>query len=187
MVIYVEGIDRAGKTTFINEFSTYLAIPSYRKEPPTSLEATEYHSYFKGIGYALIEFYKLIECDLIIDRSFISDWIYTNRYGDVVDISVWREWEERHLQQNVDVIVFYFEIDKPTFSQRIKSQEDPYMNTDDFVRYTTLYNQYLSSTIFKYVRLSGILPFDKQLDAVISALKNFKYRSKSSSLNSLLQ
>ena len=118
MLIYVEGIDKAGKTTLINQLSSTLNVPFYRKHPPNTLVETEYHSYFKGIGYSLIELHSLLTFDLIIDRSFISDWVYSNRNAMKIDFSIWQEWENRQ-KDTQSTAVFYVSISYNEFLARI--------------------------------------------------------------------
>lgn len=185
MLILIEGIDKSGKTTFINNFCNRLSLPFYRKNPPMSLKAEEYHSYFKGVAYALTELHNLLRFNVIVDRSFISDWVYSNKESQYLDFSIWKEWEERFTLQK-DTILIYLEIPKNIFNQRINAQPDPFMSENDYESHMRLYEIYLSLTSFPYIRINGHVSFDEQIRTIISNIDNWKNAEIALRLLSLL-
>ena len=161
MLIFIEGIDKSGKSTFIKNLSSFTAINVYRKKPPSCIELKDHHNFFKGIGYALIELHDIYGFNAIVDRSFISDWVYTNRDKSVKGFDLWQEWESRINKKNA--LIIYLEIDQEVFAHRITDDPDDYMALNDYHRFTELYDYYLSNTMLPYVRISGNIPFDSQL------------------------
>lgn len=168
MLIFVEGIDKAGKSTFIENLSTILGVRSYRKYHPILLQDDEFHGYFKGVGFATAELHSLVGFDLIIDRSFISDWVYTNRDSKQKDIEVWQEWERVVKKQNV--LLIYLFISKDIFTTRIRRSPDTYMREDEFEKYVGLYDEYLKITTLPLIKIDGSSTFDEQLVALRDGL-----------------
>jgi thymidylate kinase len=154
MLIYIEGLDGSGKTTFANQLSSRLRFPVYRKLPPKNLPESEHHTYFKGVGYALVELRHLCSLNVIVDRSFVSDWVYSNRHGDSIPIEIWREWEDRHSESS-GVLLVYVEVHNSTLEQRLKVRPDDYMERSDIPRYRHLYSTYLRNTRFPVFRIDG--------------------------------
>jgi len=161
MIYLVEGIDRSGKSTFIGKFGPQRGIPIYRKEPPRSLKSKEHHAFFKGVGYAVFELFGFLENDLIIDRSFISDWVYSNRNTTLYEFDIWREWEIRF--RELPICILYFHIPFDVFQKRIKKTPDEYMKLEDYDRFNSLYDRYLNDTIFPVVRILGNIPYERQI------------------------
>ncbi len=161
MLIFVEGIDKAGKSTFIRGLSELTQLPVYRKKPPVGLSEEDSHNFFKGVGYALVELHNLLRFDAIIDRSFISDWVYINRNEHKKNISIWLDWEAR---QNIPIetLIVYLTIPNETFAERMIASPDKYMTLGDYDRYTELYNEYLQQTTLPYAILEGHIPFEHQ-------------------------
>lgn len=165
MLIYIEGLDKAGKSTFAKQLSASLRIPIYQKRPPQLLDPREHHSYFKGVGFALTELHNLLNFNAIIDRSFISDWVYANRSEDICPIRIWSEWEHRHNSANRVIIVY---VDTPTavVEARVLADPDPYMLASDIIRFQHLYELYLRQTRFRIVHIDGAAPANKRADDI---------------------
>lgn len=153
MLIFVEGIDKAGKSTFAKQLAAASGIALYRKSMPRGLGVEHHHQYFKGIGYALLELHNRFRFTAIVERSFISDWVYTNRERDTVDFSIWKEWE--CVDSTRAIVVIYFHIPKDEFLKRIGRAPDPYMAPTDHDRFVMLYESYLARTIFPVIRIDG--------------------------------
>lgn len=166
MLIIVEGIDKSGKSTFIRHLNSATGIGAYRKYHPGLLKDDEFHSFFKGIGFALIELHNIFQFDLIIDRSFISDWVYSNRDTDKFEIAIWEEWES--LVGSNSMIIIYLHIEKDTFYDRIRHQPDKYMNVDDYERYVYLYEKYINQTKIPCIRVSGEDTFQQQIERILT-------------------
>jgi len=161
MLIFVEGIDKAGKSVFINHLSQVASLPIYRKLPPT-LQTSDHHNYFKGVGFALVELHQLFKFDVVVDRSFVSDWVYTNKQAPQKNFAIWHEWELRQQLVNESSII-YVEIPYEVFVERISADPDPYMGANDYNRHTELYEEYLRKTSLPFVRINGNESPDEQL------------------------
>lgn len=131
----------------------------YRKIPPQDLNELEFHSYFKGVGYTTFELHKLFNFDLIIDRSFISDWIYSNRKVENFDLGIWRKWEERFCVYKI----IYLIVPRDLFKIRIRKNPDLYMEQWEYDKYIQLYEQHLSFSAFPIIRINRNASFATQL------------------------
>lgn len=183
MLIYVEGIDKAGKTTFITNFSRDFNIQIFKKTIPNSITLSQHHHYFKGMGFSIVELSKIFKFNCLIDRSFISDFIYSNRIKREYDLSIWREWENYH--SHVDVIVLYFYVDEVTFKKRLDFDPDIYMNFDEYTYYTSLYEEYLLHTSLPYIMLNGSDTYPQQLANLFRNRGFEKYQSFFQKLDTL--
>lgn len=161
MLLLFEGIDRSGKTAFAQNLSAQIGFPIYRKSVPTNLVWSEYHHYFQGIGYGLLELHNQFQFNAIIDRSFVSDWVYSNRANDTKPLGIWREWENRDVTRKV--VVVYFHVPFPEFAKRLEEQPDPYMAVGDYDRFTALYEQYFEQCRFPVIRIPGHIPLWEQI------------------------
>lgn len=171
MLFYVEGLDKSGKSTFARELSKTIGVPIYRKVPPIPLPLTEHHSFFKGIGFALVELHNLFQFDAIVDRSFISDWVYTNRDTDVQPWTSWQQWEGRHNDRAA--IVFYVSVDSNTLKERVVAEPDEYMSVSDAPRFMHLYDYYLKRTCFPVINVSGTASLEDQRRLIIETMQRF--------------
>lgn len=181
MLVYVEGIDKSGKSTFIRNFSFDFNIQVFKKTLPESLDISHHHYYFKGVGFGVLELYNLLKVDIILDRSFISDWIYSNRDSRKLSYSIWKEWEEWH--QKDTTFVLYFDVNEETFKERIRANPDFYMKESEFSYYVKLYEEYLSKTNFPVIRINGSDPYEQQIKTIFSVRNDSHFQQ---SFNTLL-
>jgi thymidylate kinase len=168
MLIFIEGIDKAGKSTLARAISERTNISVYRKSTPSNIRYSDRHIYFKGMSYALAELHRMFLFHALIDRSFISDWVYTNKDRITIPMSIWHEWEQIVGYDNAFVI--YVEIPLSELSARIRQLPDRYMRVEDYWPYVRLYDQYLESTNFAVCRVPGNLPLHDQWKKLESEL-----------------
>jgi thymidylate kinase len=161
VLIFIEGIDKAGKSTFAAALSARTSLPVYRKKVP-ALAPEDRYTYFKGVGYALLELHEIFHFPLIVDRPFISDWVYSGKTPAKRDISIWRDWEKRLTSK--EAIIVYVEIPPNIFKARITAEPDPYMLLEDFETHVLLYEDYFEQTTFPVARIRGDVDFGEQLD-----------------------
>ncbi|RYZ85888.1 MAG: hypothetical protein EOP04_15025 [Proteobacteria bacterium] len=155
MLVLVEGVDKAGKSTLIKHLTKWTGIPSYRKFVPP-MPDSEHHVYFKGVAHALVDLHNTVGLNLIVDRSFPSDWVYTNKHNQSKPFEIWNEWESR--VNCSDTLILYVSIDQKMFNQRISDDPDPYMGIEDYPHHTALYEAYLERTSIPVIRVDGAAP-----------------------------
>lgn len=175
MLLFVEGIDKAGKSTLIQHLNKHTSIPVYRKQPP-NLSVADHHNFFKGVGYALVELHNLLKFDVIVDRPFISDWVYTNKSSMQKNFTVWFDWEERQ-HSIAESVILYVYIPDHIFAHRIANDPDPYMDVNDFSTHIDLYEKYLQYTTLPVVQVRGDISFDEQLSGLVSWVETLPYSS----------
>lgn len=177
MLLYIEGLDKAGKSTFAERLSVSLGIEVYRKIPPKELTLKEHHSYFKGVGFALVEIHNILKQSLIVDRSFISDWIYSNRKKNVFPIRIWKEWEDRHTESN-HAIIIYVETSSKLLKKRLLHSPDPYMVSAEIPRFLSLYEIYFQTTQFHVIRIDGSATESEQQQKISAIAQILKSNSR---------
>lgn len=64
MLLYVEGLDESGKSTFIRKPSESLDIVSIRKSTTNSPNRAPH--FFKGMGYSLTKIHNILKFDAIV-------------------------------------------------------------------------------------------------------------------------
>lgn len=128
MIYVVEGLDRCGKSTFINELKSKLNNPFiiHCGKPPEHLKNNYYYNLY---------FYTdlLLMCinennygrDVILDRSWIGETVYGPLYRDV---NIPLSSLEKHLPYNFDDICLIMFTDSPS---RLIEREDGESHSSD--------------------------------------------------------
>jgi thymidylate kinase len=169
MLILVEGVDRAGKSTFIGKLSSLFEVPVYRKPIPPEIAPAGHHEYFKGVGYAILGLHSCLDVSLIVDRSFISDFVYLNRRVPAPDIALWQSWEAICTRNNV--LLAYISVDQSTQVARLAQSKDDFTEPADYPADVTSYETYLRSTRFCVARIDGTVDFPTQLRSLEIAIR----------------
>jgi thymidylate kinase len=175
MLILLEGIDKAGKTTLGAKLSAEFGLPVYRKHITPDLSLQQYHYYFMGIGTALLELHNLFKYNVIVDRSFICDWVYSNRNGADNPIESWLKWEK--LDVTGEVFICYVSISRDTLRRRLDLHPDEYMTDRDYESDISRYEEYLSRSRFRIVRVSGEIPYSTQAKEMADVISRMAARA----------
>jgi hypothetical protein len=164
MLILVEGIDKSGKSTFINKFASTFGCAIYRKPIPIEIAPMGHHEYFKGVGYAILGLHSCLDLSLLVDRSFISDFVYSNRRSSGPSLNAWHAWEKECTRENV--LLVYVWIDRTTQIERLTRGRDPFTDVGDYSVDVANYETYLKLTRFRVARIGGNASFADQLSAL---------------------
>lgn len=77
MLIIFEGPDGCGKTTIAKLVSQKLGIPIYRQTRPQLNAETNWHDIYKDRQLNFLELMNTLPMDLILDRWYISEMVYS--------------------------------------------------------------------------------------------------------------
>ena len=105
MIIIVEGIDRVGKTTLCHKIHEELNIPIFKIDRvECALSLTPYEKTILNVGHAhgLIDAWNMSNEDLIVDRFYWTEYVYTKiqRYR-AISYKLVREIED-HMFEHID-------------------------------------------------------------------------------------
>jgi hypothetical protein len=125
----------------------------FKKTVPGDLSQQEFHSYFRGIAFALSDLAGLTDQSLLVDRSFISDFVYA--HGSVrPPPSDWQEWESHTMARSSPCIV-YVESAISVIEDRLRLLPDEYLTPELVIVHLDRYEEYLSLTNFPIIRVRG--------------------------------
>lgn len=113
MIYVVEGLDRCGKSTFINELKTKLNNPFiiHCGKPPDHLKNDYYYSLYFYMDLLLMCISESnYGRDVILDRSWIGETVYGPLYRN---INIPLSSLEKHLPYNFDDICLIMFTDSP--------------------------------------------------------------------------
>lgn len=106
MIIVLEGPDGCGKTNIGMALSEDMGIPYFKMN-------TEHDNWRKGRFKEalqfdqtyLAQFLKQVECSVIIDRAYPSEWVYSQVYNRETDMKVLREVDDMFASIGANIIV----------------------------------------------------------------------------------
>ena len=165
----VEGVDKAGKSTVIGKLAAQFAFPVYRKSIPPEIAPAGHHEYFKGVGYAIFGLHSCLDLSVIVDRSFVSDYIYLNRQRPAPSLDIWRAWEAANTRENV--LLVYVAVDQATQATRLAKNKDAFTEPADYPTDVASYEAYLRCTRFCVARIDGTADFEQQLASLHIAMR----------------
>lgn len=84
MIVIFEGVDGSGKTTLIDEVHRRTFFPIYRVDE-TPMDGTRTVAESQAANRASIEMALAVNADVLLDRSFVSEWVYSTVFGREFD------------------------------------------------------------------------------------------------------
>ena len=110
MVILFDGSDKVGKTEMAKELSRRLNIPYFKNESEWNAFSND-PSYFKNaLRYGDPYFYNFLKktgTSTILDRSYPSEWVYSEVYGRQTDIEALNYIDSLAASIGVKIIIPY--------------------------------------------------------------------------------
>lgn len=170
MLVCFEGLDRSGKTTLLKATLGRVSCIEYRKPIPSTLTIPDHSVYFWGAGMALAALHGFLERPLLVDRSLVSDWIYSD--GPSIGWSRWHEWETLATQHGPCVLV-YVEVDDEVLRDRLHEEPDDYLEVDSIALHRSRYQQYLARTSLPTLRCAGDTDIESTADRVVSFMNEY--------------
>lgn len=113
----------------------------------------DFHNYFRGVAFALNDLASLTDQSLLVDRSFISDFVYAHGSARP-PTSDWHEWESDTRARTSPCIV-YVESDTSVIEKRLQLMPDAFLTPEVINDHRDRYEEYLSLTSIPIIRVRG--------------------------------
>jgi len=143
LVLLMEGPDLAGKSTVTTLLSKRLGIPAYKGVGPDDINVSIKDR-------AVIEFNQLTnfltqtDVDVIIDRMYLSEWVYASVFG--------REFDENNVKKidemfsKIDAINIIITANEDTLKERYDKRGDPKIDVIGIITVKDRYDQIAQKT-----------------------------------------
>jgi thymidylate kinase len=109
-VVLFDGSDKVGKTEMARELSKRLNIPYFKNESEWNAFSND-PSYFKNaLRYGDPYFYNFLKktgTSVILDRSYPSEWVYSNVYNRSTDVEALNHVDSLAASMGVKIIIPY--------------------------------------------------------------------------------
>lgn len=98
MILSLEGPDKVGKSEIAKELSQCTGTPVFKNTGEWSTDLKD-SSYFKNLlvygGTFLIDFLQQTKTDVILDRHYPSEWVYSQYFGRETEMAVLKKIDEK--------------------------------------------------------------------------------------------
>ena len=98
MIIAFEGVDRCGKTEISRELSRQHGLPVFKNTGEWSTDLKD-ATYFKNLlvygGTFLIDFISQVKPDVIFDRYYPSEWVYSRYFNRDTNDDILRKIDQK--------------------------------------------------------------------------------------------
>jgi thymidylate kinase len=134
MIIILEGADLVGKTTLANAMSSRLHIP----QTGIWIDLNHPQPAVISVSKTLKMVIQVLQPDIIFDRSFMSEWVYSkikNREHEYINDLI-EEWK---VVNDLFLVILYAKDD--VLKQRFEVRGDKHFSIDDILRANTLYQE----------------------------------------------
>jgi len=172
MFIIVEGVDKSGKSSLINELSQLLNYPIVKNE----FKPTEHKPEFIAGVYAGL-YNTLLSCysgDIILDRSHITEIVYGRivRSYNALKYFNWLQFEEEKLVKKA--VVIYMTANDTTLERRHKEDKEEYINVKQIPHIQQAYRDHIVSSNLEYLQLSSERDMNKNMAEAMYFIQSFK-------------
>jgi thymidylate kinase len=108
MILTFEGPDRSGKSEISSALSIDLGIPRFKNKGEW-LDDIKNSSYFVNtLTYGntmLIDFIEQVQCDVIFDRHYPSEWVYSRFFGRQTNEQVLRKIDDKLAEMGAMIVI----------------------------------------------------------------------------------
>lgn len=150
MMIIVEGVDGTGKTTLCRELEGRLGFPLYKAEVTPQDESITV-SASQAADVASIRMATVTKCDVILDRSFMSEWVYGTCYGRDVDTFVIEKLDS--WCADAGALGIYLRPNAPW--EAMHRADDHVKSEDEYRRLMDLYDDYVARSKMTWLKLDS--------------------------------
>jgi len=109
-VVLFDGSDKVGKTEMAKELSMRLCIPYFKNESEWNAFSNDKSYFVNALKYGDPYFYnflKMTGVSTILDRSYPSEWVYSNVYGRLTDYEALQHIDSLAASIGVKIIIPY--------------------------------------------------------------------------------
>jgi hypothetical protein len=108
LILSFEGPDRSGKSEISLELSKILGIPRFKNtgEWLENIQSTSYFSNTLTYGNTmLIDFIEQVGCDVIFDRHYPSEWVYSRFFGRETNDVIMSKIDKKLSQMGAKIVI----------------------------------------------------------------------------------
>jgi len=109
-IIIFEGPDQCGKTEIGNKLSKILNIPYFKNDSERQGFKDDKDYFINMLRYSdpfFLSYLRQSKADVILDRSFPSEYVYSKAFGRETDIEALKWVDEQYSRLNALIIVCY--------------------------------------------------------------------------------
>jgi len=164
MIIIIEGIDKAGKSTIVKDLEDLFenkAIVLKLSQKPKDGSPDELLK-VKVAYRELFEQARMMNekgMKVIFDRSYPSELVYSIKRGyDALKNQEWWEFDEslKDLVDKKEILLIYCSTEDQIIETRFKTDNETFMEPQEIPLFKERYEEFLSKTILPYIRIDSL-------------------------------
>lgn len=175
MLLFIEGVDRAGKSTFIKGLEDTFGFTPFALRYPGTCVPIGMSDYFLGANTFLLEMYKVMQghqpFNLAVHRGFLSEYVYSPLFGREVrrdHIQLWLDqWPD-------DAALIHLTISHDDYLRRATDDDTISLASDAHWRLVVSRYQHVLAFANRkgktVISVSGAIPFKEQMRIIVTYL-----------------
>lgn len=169
MIIFIEGIDKAGKSTLAKHLSNAFNLPIvHLSKPKTDDSYTEY-----------LELIKEINGPIIFDRTFLGEYVYANlwRGGCKITFDQFRDLEDKLLKRccsELALPTFFIYASAPAeiIKERCIIEKEDLLKQEQIDTCFKLYSEIMQDTSIEFIQYDSSLKKPMDIEEQINYILN---------------
>lgn len=143
-IVIWEGPDMCGKTNIATAYSQYSCIPLYKNSGELShkLDSDYFVNTLRYYETHIINFISKLKIDVMFDRSYPSEWVYSQAFNRKTDGSVLHFVDETYAKMNAKIILC-----RRTNYDGIKDDLHSVIDSEKLKRLDELYERFMNWTV----------------------------------------
>lgn len=178
IVIIVEGVDKAGKTTLMEKMTK--AIPGIVIKLTQRPKTADYRerALTKTYWLSVLEYMNLNRNKIIhLDRFYISELCYSKiKRG----YEAWEDPDYQHYERVIgshNHLVLYCDPGEEVIMERLKREGDEHVVEDDMKALIKRYDEYFSKTDLSWIKVNTSKTVEENIEIIIQVLeKEYEYK-----------
>lgn len=147
-IIIFEGVDMSGKSTIAKALSNQTGIPIFKMNVPKHFWDFLIHQRYSG--EAITQMLEQTEQSVILDRSFVSDYMYALLFNRPYDLRKHIDTDHRFAAMNALIVYCYK--DKEFFQH--DEEDKDFVSVKDYTEMQNYYDIILGKTSCKVIRIN---------------------------------
>jgi len=173
VLLFVEGPDKAGKSTFIkNLVEDFDFVPFTMPYPKDLATQVDLSHYFLGANTFLLEIYKSLDrvsaFDMVVHRSLVSEYAYGPEFGrqlGIVELCWWlKQWPK-------DTAFVWIDISHDVYLKRLRNAPADQLSLRD--------EEVWGRIIWRYQCARGIIQQEGKCSLFVDGTANFETQFES--------
>lgn len=147
-IIIFEGVDMCGKSTIAKALSKQIDVPIFKMN--VSKHFWDFLIHQRYAGEAITQLLEQTKASVILDRSFLSDYMYAMLFNRAYDLKKHVETDQRFAKMGA-VIVYCYKDEE--FFQHDEEDKD-FVSVKDYKEMQNYYNVILERSACKVIKLN---------------------------------